>query len=177
MLDLGWTEILLIAVVTLIVVGPKELPNVLRTVSYWIRRARGLARDFQKGVDDIVREAELDDIKKELKNVSSGDMSKRIEDAVDPTGEIKDAFKLDKPDISADTTKGAKPAAPKSDTAKADAGKAAAPKIEAPSEKAADAPLPAVGAVAESPKSEPAATGGPDDGDAGPPAVKSHASA
>ena len=168
MLDLGWTEILLIAVVTLIVVGPKELPNVLRTVSYWIRRARGRARDFQKGVDDIVREAELDDIKKELKNVSSGDMSKRIEDAVDPTGEIKDAFKLDKPD----TSEAAKPATRKADTAKPDA-----PKIEASSGKAADAPLATDATAPVSPTPEPASTGGPDDGDASPPAAKSRASA
>lgn len=158
MLDLGWTEILLIAVITLIVVGPKELPNVLRTVSYWIRRARGLARDFQKGVDDIVREAELDDIKKELKDVSSGDMSARIENAVDPTGEIKDAFKLDKPD----TAKAAKPDAPK---------------IEASSGKAADAPPAADATAPVSPTPEPASTGGPDDGDASPPATKSRASA
>lgn len=95
MLDLGWTEILLIAVITLIVVGPKDLPNVLRTVSFWIRRARGMARDFQKGVDEIVREAELDDIKNQLKDVSSGDMSARIEKAVDPTGEIKGALRMD----------------------------------------------------------------------------------
>ncbi|MDA0703007.1 MAG: Sec-independent protein translocase protein TatB [Proteobacteria bacterium] len=173
MLDLGWTEILLIAVVTLIVVGPKELPNVLRTVSYWIRRARGLARDFQKGVDDIVREAELDDIKKELKNVSPGDMSKRIEDAVDPTGEIKDAFKLDKPD----TSKPAKPATPKSGTVKSDTPKPDTPKIEAPSETTADTPLASDASAPVSPAPEPASTGGPDDGDASPPDAKSRASA
>ncbi|MBT6116405.1 MAG: twin-arginine translocase subunit TatB [Rhodospirillaceae bacterium] len=120
MLDLGWTEILLIAVITLIVVGPKELPNVLRTVSYWIRRARGLARDFQKGVDDIVREAELDDIKKELKDVSSGDMSARIENAVDPTGEIKGAFKMDE-SVAPETPKTVNPAAPKIESPAAEA--------------------------------------------------------
>jgi sec-independent protein translocase protein TatB len=163
MLDLGWTEILLIAVVTLIVVGPKELPNVLRTVSYWIRRARGLARDFQKGVDDIVREAELDDIKKELKNVSSGDMSARIENAVDPTGEVKDAFKLDKPDISTARSKATKPATPKVTTAS---------KTEAPEGEAAKKPT-----ESDSPPPDsPAADSQPDDGKT-PPDAKTRASA
>lgn len=169
MLDLGWTEILLIAVITLIVVGPKELPNVLRTVSYWIRRARGLARDFQKGVDDIVREAELDDIKKELKDVSSGDMGARIEKAVDPTGEIKDAFKLDKPDNSADSKKPATSGAAKPETDP--------PKIESSSETSADAPPAAGAATRDKATAEGASPESPDGGDTTPSAPKSRASA
>ena len=63
MFDIGWPEIFVVAVVTLVVVGPKEIPHVLRNVMRWVKKARSLAREFQSGVDDMVREAELDKLK------------------------------------------------------------------------------------------------------------------
>ena len=71
MLDLGWTELLLVAVVTLIVVGPKELPGVLRTVTGLMRRARAMAREFQRGLEDMARESGVDEIKRDLQKATS----------------------------------------------------------------------------------------------------------
>jgi sec-independent protein translocase protein TatB len=69
MLDLGWSELLIIGVVALIVVGPKDLPKMLRTLGQYAGRAKGIAREFQRSMDDAARQAdieELRDIKKGL---------------------------------------------------------------------------------------------------------------
>ncbi|MBI1985783.1 MAG: twin-arginine translocase subunit TatB, partial [Rhodospirillales bacterium] len=84
MFDIGWQELFLIAVVALIVIGPKDLPRVMRTVMRGVRKAREMARDLQGGLDELAREADLDDLKKELE--STGDVAKQIEATVDPAG-------------------------------------------------------------------------------------------
>jgi sec-independent protein translocase protein TatB len=68
MLDLGWSEILVIGVVALIVVGPKDLPKMLRTLGQYAGRARSIARDFQRSLDDAARQADID----ELRDVKKG---------------------------------------------------------------------------------------------------------
>ena len=57
-------EIAIIAVLALIFIGPKELPKVMRTVGYWVGRVRGMARHFTAGIEDMVREAELEEMEK-----------------------------------------------------------------------------------------------------------------
>ena len=57
-------EIAIIAVLALIFIGPKELPRVMRTVGYWVGRVRGMARHFTAGIEDMVREAELEEMEK-----------------------------------------------------------------------------------------------------------------
>ncbi|HEX8578189.1 MAG TPA: Sec-independent protein translocase protein TatB [Allosphingosinicella sp.] len=64
MFDIGYSELLVIAVVALIVIGPKDLPRVMRTVGQWVGRARGMARHFRSGVDTMIREAELEEMEK-----------------------------------------------------------------------------------------------------------------
>ncbi len=64
MFDIGYSELLLIAVVALIVIGPKDLPKVMRTVGHWVGRARGMARHFRSGVDTMMREAELEEMER-----------------------------------------------------------------------------------------------------------------
>jgi len=91
MLDIGWQELFFIGIIALIVVGPKDLPKVLRTVSHFVRKARGLAREFQGGVADMVREAELDDIKRKVDG-SSQSIEKAVKDTVDPTGSLTADF-------------------------------------------------------------------------------------
>jgi len=88
MLDVGWQELFLIAVITIIVVGPKEIPRVLRTVTLWVRKVKDMAREFQSNIDDIAREAELDDIKKQLSEVQDFDIEREVEQTIDPTGEM-----------------------------------------------------------------------------------------
>src|SRR5262245_53580471 len=91
MFDLGWGELLVVGVVALVVLGPKELPNALRTVSNLTRAARKLAGEFQSGINEIVREAELEDARKAAQSISKDTISQAIEKAVDPTGEVKSA--------------------------------------------------------------------------------------
>ena len=64
MFDIGYSELLLIAVVALIVIGPKDLPRVMRSVGHWVGRARGMARHFRTGIDTMMREAELEEMEK-----------------------------------------------------------------------------------------------------------------
>lgn len=93
MFDIGGPELILIAVVALIVIGPKELPGAIRTVTMWVRRARGLAMEFRAGVDEMVREAEFDSLKDELKSHIDpddigGSIKADIERSVDPEGDL-----------------------------------------------------------------------------------------
>ena len=94
MLDIGWPELFLIAVVTIIVVGPKELPRVVRTVSGVIRKVRSLAGEFQSTLDDMAREADLEDIKKEIERVSQVDVADEFKANFDPSGTLDGAFDI-----------------------------------------------------------------------------------
>jgi sec-independent protein translocase protein TatB len=110
MFDIGWSEMAVIAVVALLVLGPKELPNALKTVSQWMRTARKLAREFQSGVDQIVRESELDEARKTVQQATRLNLGKEIEKTVDPTGETKRALNADSGKILAASPPAAAPA-------------------------------------------------------------------
>lgn len=64
MFDIAPTELLLVALVALVVIGPKDLPKVMRAVGRWAGRARGMARHFRSGIDTMIREAELEEMEK-----------------------------------------------------------------------------------------------------------------
>ena len=64
MLGVDSSELLFIALVALVVIGPKDLPKAMRVVGYWVGRARGVARQFRSGFDSMVREAELEEMEK-----------------------------------------------------------------------------------------------------------------
>jgi sec-independent protein translocase protein TatB len=64
MFDIAPTELLLVAVVALVVIGPKDLPRAMRFVGQWIGRARGVARHFRSGIDEMIRQSELEDMEK-----------------------------------------------------------------------------------------------------------------
>lgn len=64
MFDIAPTELLLVAFVALVVIGPKDLPKAMRLVGYWVGKARGVARQFRSGFDSMVREAELEEMEK-----------------------------------------------------------------------------------------------------------------
>ena len=66
MLDIGWSEFLVIGVVALIVIGPRDLPIALRTAGQYVNRARAMAREFRDGLDDIARDADVKDIKNRI---------------------------------------------------------------------------------------------------------------
>lgn len=94
MFDIGWSEIMVIAVVALVIIGPKDLPSAIYTLGKWVRKARFVARDFQSHIDDMMREAELDDLKKQALKARDLNIAREVEKAIDPTGDVKAAFEL-----------------------------------------------------------------------------------
>ena len=64
MFDVAPTELLLVALVALVVIGPKDLPRAMRFVGNWVGKARGMARHFRSGLDEMVRQAELEEMEK-----------------------------------------------------------------------------------------------------------------
>lgn len=70
MFDIGWSELLVIAIVALVVIGPKDLPQAFRVLGQWMAKARALARDFQGHVDDLMREADMQDMKREFQDMT-----------------------------------------------------------------------------------------------------------
>ena len=93
LLDFGWSELMLIGVVALVVIGPKDLPKALRVAGFWVRKARTLSREFQSSVEQMVREAELDEMRQELKKATEIDLEKEFRNAVDPTGGLAERLK------------------------------------------------------------------------------------
>lgn len=89
MFDLGWSEIAVIAVVALVVIGPKDLPIVLRTVGQYVRKARAMAAEFQSGIEQMARETELEQMRKEIEaaqqtvQAQTTAVSEQIEKALD----------------------------------------------------------------------------------------------
>src|SRR5215475_3670093 len=83
MFDLGWGKIVIIAVIALLVIGPKELPAVLRTVGQWMGKIRRMAAEFQGQFQEAMREAEMADLKKQFDDTTSS-----VQSAFD-TSEIK----------------------------------------------------------------------------------------
>ena len=114
MLDIGWQELFIVAVIAIVVIGPKELPRAVKTVAQLLRKARGMAREFQDGIDDLVREAELDDLKKEITDGSPTSIAQHIENTIDPSGDLKDAVREIDPtaDVRDALDSSAEPASP-----------------------------------------------------------------
>jgi sec-independent protein translocase protein TatB len=89
MFDIGWSEMAVILMVALIVIGPKDLPRVARSIGKWTAKARGMAREFQRSLDDMAREADLQDIKAEVDKLSRVDVRHRLEETLDPQGDLR----------------------------------------------------------------------------------------
>src|SRR6202040_4116368 len=82
--DIGWPELMLIGVVALVVIGPKDLPAALRVAGYWVRKARTMSREFQSSFEQMMREAELDEVRQELKKVTEIDLNHEVNKIIDP---------------------------------------------------------------------------------------------
>ena len=86
--DIGWPEFLLIGVVALVVIGPKDLPAALRVAGYWVRKARSLSREFHSSVEQMMREVELHEVQNELRKATEinldHDFNKIMDPAKDP---------------------------------------------------------------------------------------------
>ncbi|MDE2228369.1 MAG: twin-arginine translocase subunit TatB [Alphaproteobacteria bacterium] len=89
MFDFAWSELALIAVVALVVIGPKDLPRVMKNVAFWVRKARSIAREFQGSIEEMVREAELDDVKRDIDQATRFNFDEEMSKTIDPSGELK----------------------------------------------------------------------------------------
>ncbi|HCH57711.1 MAG TPA: twin-arginine translocase subunit TatB [Rhodospirillaceae bacterium] len=97
MFDIGGWEFLLIAILGIIIIGPKELPGAIRAVSMFVRRAREMAQEFQSGLEEVAQEAELNKLAETVKTAVDPmeRVRREIKDSVDPDGNIKDAINFD----------------------------------------------------------------------------------
>lgn len=107
MLDLAWSEIALIAVVALVVIGPKDLPEAIRGIARGVQKLRRMAAEFQSHADELVREAKLDEVRNQIHEVRSSfneirnfDLRTEAEKAMDADGSLRRTFSEDplKPD-------------------------------------------------------------------------------
>jgi sec-independent protein translocase protein TatB len=147
MFDIGWSEFVVIAVVALIAIGPKELPGVLRMVGQWMGKARKMAAEFQGQFQEAMREAEMADLKKsfdEVKEAATGFTGGNIMTSLEK--DVGNALRIDdvdKPAISATDTPAAVAETPATETPATEAPAAPIPETSTETDAAAPAaPLP-----------------------------------
>ena len=113
MFDIGWSELVVIAVVALIAIGPKELPGVLRMVGQWIGKARKMAAEFQGQFQEAMREAEMADLKKHAEDLKSSVSDLTSFDPMASTKkEIESAFVMPEAGTAIEPSTDAAPAGP-----------------------------------------------------------------
>jgi sec-independent protein translocase protein TatB len=136
MFDISWTEFLLIGVVALVVIGPKELPAVMRTMGQWTRKIRGMASDFQNQFQEAMREAEMADLKKSVDDLAH-DFTH-----IDPLKSVRDDVESVGKDLEKSLSGAPEPNAGEPEATVATAPVAAEPAAESAALPAATAPLP-----------------------------------
>jgi sec-independent protein translocase protein TatB len=105
MFGFSWSEILIIGVVALVLIGPNDLPRAMRTAARWLSAGRKLAREFQGHVDELVREAELDELREQARKLAMRPIASHLEAVIDPKRELAGALSM--PQILADAPPGA----------------------------------------------------------------------
>ena len=146
MFDIGWSELLLIGIVALIAIGPKELPGALRTLGQWMGKVRRMASEFQNQFHEAMREAELADLKKEVDEMATKAQSYAHFDPIDDIR--KDIEKAASPPPDLDTL---------TDTAALNPAHAATPPTSTPSAATPPASPPAATETPAAAPAEPAA--------------------
>lgn len=113
MLGLDWTELALIAVVAVVVIGPKDLPEAVRGIAKGIQKLRRMAGEFQGQMDEVVREAKLEDVRNSINEIRSFNVRDIVEKEIDKDGALRKTFTEDpignplRDAFSADTVQGA----------------------------------------------------------------------
>ena len=148
MFDIGWSELLVIGIVALIAIGPKELPGVLRMLGQWMVKVRRMASDFQGQFNDAMREAEMSDLKKQVDDL--GNTASQYTSAFDPVAAARKEFEdavADKPqtDVNAaiDATLAAQANPPQSAPDAAPSVPVPPPSVPAPAPSATPEAIPA----------------------------------
>jgi sec-independent protein translocase protein TatB len=113
MFDFAWSEIVLIAGVALVVIGPKDLPVAIRAITGFVKKARRMAGEFQTHVDEMMRDADLKDVKDSLHEIRNFDIRSTVAKVIDPDRSLRDTMASVQSDVSASIDLAA---TPKSDT-------------------------------------------------------------
>ena len=92
MFDFAWSELAVIGVVALLVIGPKDLPKAIKMVGEVVRKARRMASEFQTHVDDMVKDANLQEVRDQIAEIRNFDIKGAIEKEIDKDGSIRSAF-------------------------------------------------------------------------------------
>ncbi len=92
MFDFAWSEIGLIAAVALILIGPKDMPVAIRTIADMVKKARRMASEFQGHVDEMLREANLHEVRDQITSIRNFDIRGEIERHIDPDRSLRDTF-------------------------------------------------------------------------------------
>jgi sec-independent protein translocase protein TatB len=112
MLEVGWSELLVIAIVMIVVVGPKDLPKMLRTFAMFAKKARGMANEFQSQFTDAMRDADMDDVRKTIADVRSLNPKNALKDAFDPIRKAGEDVKREMQGVKTGVENSIAPAAP-----------------------------------------------------------------
>ena len=83
MFDIGWVEMMVVAIVMIVIIGPKELPVVLHTMGRWIARIRAMARNFQESIEEMAQESGLDEVRREVDTIKDYSLTEEIEHTID----------------------------------------------------------------------------------------------
>ncbi|MDB2389920.1 Sec-independent protein translocase protein TatB [Alphaproteobacteria bacterium] len=102
MLDIGGWEFLVVAFVLVMVVGPKELPKMLRAFTRFTRQMRSMASEFTRGMEDLASETEVSDLKNSISDIKKGDF-KGLVDSIDPTGDLTESVNETKRSLAKDS--------------------------------------------------------------------------
>jgi sec-independent protein translocase protein TatB len=106
MFDFAWSELAVIAAVALVLIGPKDMPVAIRSITGMIKKARRMAGEFQTHVDEMMREANLDEVKNSINEIRNFDLKTEVERHVDPDGSLRSTFAENPlaptPDLSAE---------------------------------------------------------------------------
>jgi sec-independent protein translocase protein TatB len=151
MFDIGWSELLLIGIVALIAIGPKELPGALRTLGQWMGKLRRMASEFQGQFHEAMREAELADLKKQVDEMTTQAQGYAN---FDPVGEVRKEFESTQQQIESamsgppgDTSSSTAVAAEPTTAPSVEAPAVEAPAVETPNAGATDAGATSAGAT------------------------------
>lgn len=107
MFDIASSELILVALIALLVIGPKDLPRVLRAVGNWLSKARRMAAHFRSGLDEMVRQSEIEELEKKWAAENQRIMREFSADPVTDNSSVRQYDSLPPPDIEPDPAKDA----------------------------------------------------------------------
>jgi len=117
MFDIGWTEIVTIVILAVLIIGPRDLPKAMRALAKMVGKAKAMMREFQSNVDDMIKDTELEEVKNSIQSARSFDVKSQIAKTLDSDGTIEKSMDLSKE--AAAFNDSMKDSAPKKEEAKA----------------------------------------------------------